>query len=146
MSFALPPIAKAAERLQLEIEQAVRAFPRYHKYALGSDLREQARTVVRLCHRAWRDRPRQRHWTEQLVWAIDEVKLSLQLGSQLRAFRSFAQFEQLIRLAEDLGRQAGGWKRQQQHPQGQNAAAGAQPQRAQTLSTRVASASAGANP
>jgi hypothetical protein len=146
VTFALPPIAKLAERLQLDIEQAVRGFPRFHKYALGADLRTQAREVVRLCHRAWRDRPRQRHWTDQLVWAIDELKLDLQMGSQLRAFRNFAQFEQLIRQAETLGRQAGGWKREQQHPKGQNPAAAAPPERAQTLSTRAASATAGANP
>lgn len=43
----------------------------------------------------------------------------------------------LIRLAEDLGRQAGGWKRQQ-HPTDQNAEASAPRQRAQTLSTCAA--------
>ena len=42
MSFSLPPIVKAAERLLLEIEQAVRRFPRYHKYTHGTRLREQA--------------------------------------------------------------------------------------------------------
>lgn len=147
MSFALPPIAKAAERLLVEIEQAVRTFPRFHKYALGQDLRGQAMQVARLCNRAWRDRARQLQWTDQLVWAIDEVKLSLQLGQSIRAFRSFNQFEQLIRLAEDLGKQAGGWKRQQQqHPKGQNPARQPAPERAQILSTRAASASAGANP
>jgi hypothetical protein len=145
MTFALPPIAKAAERLLVEIEQAVRAFPRYHKYALGQDLRAQAMTVSRLSNRAWRDRARQLHWTDQLVWAIDEVKLSLQLGQSIRAFRSFNQFEQLIRLAEDLGKQAGGWKRQQQHPKGQSPARYPASERAQILSTRAASASAGAN-
>ena len=146
MAFDLPPIAKAAERLLVDIEQAVRLFPRYHKYAIGQDLRTQAMTIARLCNRAWRDRARQPHWTEQLVWAIDEVKLSLQLGQQLRAFRSFASFEQLIRQTEDLGRQAGGWKRQQQHPKGQNPPRNAAPGRAQILSTRAASAHAGANP
>ena len=73
MSFALPPIVKLAERLLLEIEQAVRSFPRHHKYTLGTDLRQQAMEVVRLCNRAWRDRARQGHWTERLVWAIDEI-------------------------------------------------------------------------
>ena len=146
MSFDLPPIVKLAKRLLLDIEQAVRGFSRYHKYNLGKDLREQAMHLVRVCHRAWRDRPRQLHWTEQLVWAIDEIKLSLQLGSELRAFQSFGQFEALIREAEELGRQAGGWKRQQlQHPNGQNAASSAKPQRAQILSTRAASVHVGAN-
>lgn len=102
----LPPITKIAERLLLDIEQAVRGFARYHKYTLGSELRTQAMTIVRLCHRAWRERARRVHWLNELVWAIDELKLSLQMGSQLHAFKSFAQFEQLIRLAEDIGRQA----------------------------------------
>ena len=81
----LPPITKIAERLLCDIEQAVRGFARYHKYSLGSDLRAQAMTVVRTCHRAWRERARQAQWINELVWAIDELKLSLQLGSQLHA-------------------------------------------------------------
>lgn len=144
MTFTLPPIASLAERLLLEIEQAVRGFPRYHKYAIGADLRAQAREVVRLCHRAWRERARVVHWLEHLKWAIDELRVSLQLGSQLHAFRSFAVFEQLIRTAEDLGRQAGGWLRQQQPSQGQSPTPRVAPGRAQTLSTRAASS--GANP
>lgn len=65
----LPPITKIAERLLCDIEQAVRGFARYHKYSLGSDLRAQAMTVVRMCHRAWRERSRQAHWTNELVWS-----------------------------------------------------------------------------
>jgi hypothetical protein len=129
----IPPIAKLSERLHLEIEQAVRRFPRYHRYQVGADLRRQVAEVRRLVDRAWRDRSRQLAWTEQLRWAIDELRLSLQLGSQLRAFSSFAVFESLILLTEDLGRQVGGWlkKQQQDHLTGQNpprsAAAGARP-------------------
>ena len=145
MPFDLPPIAKAAERLLVEIEQAVQGFPRCHKYATGKDLREQAMQVTRLCHRAWRDRQQQLQWTTQLVWAIDELRLTMQLGSCIKAFKSFRQFEMLIRLTEDLGRQAGGWKRQQeQHRKGQNPAREAAPERAQILST--CAALAGANP
>jgi hypothetical protein len=36
VSFTLPPVVKQAERLLVEIELAVRRFPRYHKYALGA--------------------------------------------------------------------------------------------------------------
>jgi hypothetical protein len=143
----LPPIANIATRFLIEIENAVHGFPRYHKYALGADLRRQAMQLVVLCNRAWRDRGGVVHWVNRLVWAIDEIKIALQLGSQIRAFRSFGVFEQLIRTAEDLGRQAGGWKRQlMQHPKGQNPAASSRPERAQTLSARAASADAGANP
>ena len=100
----LPPIVKTAERMQLEVEEAVRAFPRFHKYASGHDLREAATKVLRLANRAWRDRGNQAHWVGELVWAQDELIFSLQLCKRLRAFRSFPEFEQLIRTAEDLRR------------------------------------------
>jgi hypothetical protein len=147
VSHDLPPIQKLAMQLSAAIEEAAVAFPRRHRYGLGEELRGNLRQVLRLCNRAWRDRKRQMHWTEQLVWAIDEAKLSLQLAQQVKAFRSFREFEKLIRMAEDLGRQAGAWKRaQQQHPKGQNPQAAQPPaERAQTLSTRAASATAGAN-
>lgn len=140
----LPEITKKAERLLVDIEHAVRGFVRYHKYSLGTDLREQAMTVLRMCHRTWRDRSRQLHWLSELVWAIDELKLSLQIGSQLKAFKSFSQFESLIRATEEVGRCAGGWKRQL-HRKSQNSASDASPERAQILSGRAASATAGAN-
>ncbi|UHQ21933.1 four helix bundle protein [Lysobacter sp. 5GHs7-4] len=145
MAYDLPPIAKLAERLLVDIERAVRAFPRYHKYTVGTQLREQAMEVVKLCNRAWRDRDQQLRWLDGLVWAIDELKVLLQIAKQVHAYQSFRQFEALIRLADDVGKQAGGWKRQQQkHPKGQNPARSAAPECAQILST--CAASTGANP
>jgi hypothetical protein len=140
MSFALPPIVRLAERLLVEIEQAVRRFPsRYHRYAIGAVLRAQAMSVAKLAHRAWRDRQNQAALVSKLVWEVDELKLSMQLGSRVRAFESFAQFEALIRLAADLGKQTGGWHKQQ-HPKNQNAGAGnGSQQRVQILSARAAS-------
>ena len=46
------PLWRDAQRFLLEVELAVRAFPRYHKYTLGSDLRRQAMDVNRLVARA----------------------------------------------------------------------------------------------
>jgi len=134
MSFESPPIVKLSERVLLEIEVAVRSFPRYHKYAVGSELREQARDVARAAHRAWRDRARQGQWLADLVFAIDDLKLTLQIAQRLHAFKGFSQFEALARLISDLGRQCGGWQKQHQRSQNQ------QPQqangRAQILSAR----------
>ena len=137
MSFVPPPIVKLAERLMLDIERAVRGFARYHKYAVGADLRADARKVAQLAHRAWRQRARQAELVARRVWAVDDLKITLQLASQLRAFASFGQFEGLARIARDLGKQVGGWHRQH-NPQGQNAPAGAPEQRPQILSTRAA--------
>jgi hypothetical protein len=144
MTHQIPPIVKAAERLCVEIENAVRTFARYHRYAIGADLRAQAMRVYDLANRAWRDRPRQAQWVTDLVWAIDELLHRIQVAKLLRATQSFRQFEHLLRLIEALGRQAGGW-RKSLHLNGQNAPGPtAVAQRAKTLST--CAASTGANP
>jgi hypothetical protein len=144
MTHQIPPIIKAAERLCVEIENAVRTFARYHRYAIGADLRAQAMSVYDLANRAWRDRPKQARWVTDLVWAIDELLHRLQVAKLLKATHSFRQFEHLLRLIEALGRQAGGW-RKSLHPNGQNAPSpAAVAQRAKTLST--CAASTGANP
>ncbi|TAA42509.1 four helix bundle protein [Pseudoxanthomonas winnipegensis] len=141
--FQLPPIVKTAERLLVDIEQAVRRFPRYHRYQIGADLRRQAMAVYRDADRAWRDRQHQAERVAQLVWDIDELKQHLQVAKLLQAFASFKQFEALARAAHQLGAQAGGWRRHQSTPQAQNAAGvGAVPQRGQKLSTCAASAGA----
>ena len=141
MNSSLPPIVRQAERLLVEIERAVRAFGRYVKYTVGTDLRRMAMEVATLAHRAWDERKRAAQWTQQLVWSIDKLKVCLQLGKRLEAFSSFAQFEMLAGLTSDLGRQAGGWNRQQikLHPKGQNPACCCAQERAQILSTHAAS-------
>ena len=40
------PIYKAAFDLNVYVEQIVRHFSRYHKYTLGTELRERARSLV----------------------------------------------------------------------------------------------------
>jgi len=41
------PIYKASYDLCLYLEQVVRGFSRYHKYALGADIRDRAMTMPR---------------------------------------------------------------------------------------------------
>jgi len=142
MSHEAPPIVKLAERVLGEIEEAVRSFPRFHKYASGEELRAAARKVARASHRAWRVHERRGDLISVLVFAVDDLKLEMQVSKRLAAFKSFAQFEALIRLIDDLGRQCGGW--QNKHPKGQNSRTPSSAGRAQILSAR--DASQGANP
>jgi hypothetical protein len=137
----IPPIVKRCEQLLRDVEDAVSRWPRRHRYALGDELRAQARAVTRWVHRAWRDRGRASRWVEELVWAIDEVKVSVQVGVMLKACSSFGQAEALLRLAADIGRQAQGWLKSL-HSKDRNAATpntGRQRQCVQTLSTCAAS-------
>lgn len=138
----LPPIARDARRVLVAVETAVRRFPRYHKYAVGADLRREAMTVARCVDRAWNDQTRQVARLRELAIAIDDLKLTLQLGKEVEAFKSFAEFEALADLVSGLGRQCGGWLKQMD-AKGQNARAPTGPaQRAQRLSSRPASGEA----
>ena len=141
MAFESPAIVKASERVLLEIEKAVRGFPRYHKYACGADLRCDARQVAKCAERAWRDHQRRALWVGRLVFAVDDLKRDLQLSLRIQAFGSFREFEALARLVADLGRQCGGWQKQQSKRQNPGAQTGAS-ERPQILSTRAASVEA----
>mgnify|MGYP003964623867 FL=1 len=103
------PIWRDANRLLVEIERAVRGFPRYHKYPLGSELRRQAMTICRLISRAISDKQRQYHHLERLKLAVDDLKTQIQLAKELQVFSSFTQFQTLSELAVAVGRQSGGW-------------------------------------
>jgi uncharacterized membrane-anchored protein YjiN (DUF445 family) len=137
MSIDAPPIVKLTETVLVEVELAVRSFPRYHKYSVGADLRRDAREVARAAIRAWRDHEHRGDRLGELAAAIDDLKLTLQLAQRVEAFKSFKQFEALARTISNLGRQCGGWQRK--HLKGQNRTATTPAGRAQTLSARGAS-------
>ena len=70
----------------LDVEQIVRYFPRYHKYTVGTRLRDHAMDVNCLCHRAWFDKRNHAAWLDRLVFKVDDFKLCLQLALAKRRF------------------------------------------------------------
>lgn len=137
MRSQLPPIAKLAMRALVAMEEAVLRFNRAHRYTLGADLRQQSMQVARCAHQAWRERARQLQHVRELATAIDHLKLTMQLGKDVNAFRSFGEFEALARLVSELGRQCGGWLKAL-HSTGQNGRGDSPVQRALILSSRAA--------
>ncbi len=113
------PIWRDANRLLVAVEQAVRLFPRYHKYTLGTELRRQAMEVCRLILRAADQRADQLGWVQRLVLAIDDLKLSVQLAKELEAFKSFKEFQTIAELAVAVGKQSGGWRKRLAESSGQ---------------------------
>jgi len=105
------PLWRDANRLLLLIEDAVRQFPRYHKYTLGSDLRKQAMNIVRLIARAVHDRQGRAQHLKRLVFSIDDMKVLIQLGKEVKAFQNFKVFQTAAEIAVGMGRQSGGWQR-----------------------------------
>jgi hypothetical protein len=138
-SAKLPAIVKSAERAMREIELAVARFPRAHKYALGADLRREAMAVARLTHKAWREIGARGPRMTELSDAIDDLKLRVQIAQQVHAFASFGQFELILNVVSEVGRQCGGWRRRR-NAKGQNGQASQAPeQRPSILSSRNAS-------
>ncbi|ENM5742681.1 hypothetical protein V9N60_001974 [Vibrio metoecus] len=82
----------SANRLSLEIEQAVRGFSRYHKYTIGKHLREIAMRIGQALHRDFSRRNSQTKMVQQMAELIDDIKMQIQLAKELNAFHSFAQF------------------------------------------------------
>jgi len=106
------PIWRDANRLLLEIERAVRQFPRYHKYTVGADLRRQSMYVCRMLVRALSAEGQQRkQQVQQVRLAIDDLKVTIQLAKELKAFRNFRQFQVISELAVGIGKQSGAWHR-----------------------------------
>jgi hypothetical protein len=118
----LPPIYRDARRLLLHTEQVVQRFSRYHKYTVGADLRTQAMRLMRGVHRAVYDKANQARHVQDLVWQVDDYKITLQLGQEVGAFMhglkgktrkptaAFAAFEAAALLAASIGKQCGGWQ------------------------------------
>jgi hypothetical protein len=121
MSAPLPPIYRDCQRLLRHTEAVVLRFSRYHKYTVGTDLRQQAFAVMRTAHRAVYDKPQQARHVQALVWLVDDYKLTLQLAMDIGAFvhgkcaaqkptsPGFAPFESAAQLAAGIGKQCGGW-------------------------------------
>jgi 23S rRNA-intervening sequence protein len=102
------PIYKKSVDLALCIEQAVRGFPRYHKYAIGADMRHLARTIAALIIKANSQRDKTASLTE-LRDRCEEMKFLITLGKEIKAFTGFKQFQAAAGFAVDLSRQSEGW-------------------------------------
>jgi hypothetical protein len=138
MRSQLPPIAKAAMRVLAAVYQSVDRFSRVHKYTVGANLRIESMAVARAVTQAWHRRgDRQLPAVREVAVAIDNLKITLQLCDDVKAFRSFAEFEALARIVNDLGRQCGGWLKSL-HSMGQNPQGNPPGERAPILSSRAA--------
>jgi hypothetical protein len=113
------PIYKASYDLCLHFEQVVHGFSRFHKYSLGSDLRDGARRVLKLIVRANARRDKVNVLFE-VREEIEQLKVLLRLCHDVKAFARFSSFERAITLVTDIARQNEGWLKSQRTGRGQN--------------------------
>ena len=104
------PIYKAATDLVVALDGAVRRFSRFHKYSIGTQLRETALDVVLRVARANRRDGREAA-LEALCLRAEDLKILLNVAKEVKAFQSFNQYVQLMEQVVGLVRQAEGWRR-----------------------------------
>jgi len=108
------PIFKKALALNVYVEECVKNFSRYNKYAIGSVLREKSRAVLYAIYQNYFSTSK----VESLLLlrnSIEELKISIYLANELKALRDFKQFELLSKMARELAKQAQGWLNSQNH-------------------------------
>ena len=108
MSNIALPIYKSALALAVYMEQIVRGFEKYHKYTIGVDLRQKSKELLFNIGDA--------NLADNKVVALtklrnscEEMKMLIQLSKELKAFKSFKQFEHSSLLAVTVCKQAQAW-------------------------------------
>ncbi len=102
------PIYKKAMDLAIYIENVVKGFSRYHKYSTGADLRTLSREIVRLIISA-NSKEDKLGALMNLRDTIEQLKVTIRICKEVKAFRSFSSFQYAAEAAVNLGRQSEGW-------------------------------------
>ena len=102
------PIFKSAFKLVVYIEEIIKGFDRYHKYSIGLDLREYSKEIMFLIQRANMSRNRESELIK-LRDKCEEFKMLVYVAKELKAFKSFKQFEHTSKLIIPVVIQAQGW-------------------------------------
>jgi hypothetical protein len=102
------PIYKKAFDLCVYIETIVKNFEKYHKYTIGTDLRNYSKELLFLIHKANISYDR-KNLLELLRDKCEELKMLIMLSKELKAFKSFKQFEHSSKLTVEVCRQSQGW-------------------------------------
>lgn len=109
------PIYKAALDMTVHFEKLVEGFSRYHKYTLGTELREASRGVLMQVLRANNAATREQRAAELLVLRERiEALLTMRVAKEVKAFKSFAGYLHAVEQVGSVARQNEGWFKQTQ--------------------------------
>lgn len=109
------PIYKKALDLVIYFEKIVRNFSRYHKYTVGTELRDSSREILKLIVKANSVKDR-RELLLKIREEVEELKILIKICKEIGAFRSFKYFEYSVRSAVDIAKQNEGWLKSQNPP------------------------------
>jgi hypothetical protein len=106
------PIYKKALDLVVYIETVVANFSRYHKYTIGTELRNSSRRILLLIAKTNYAKDKRELLLETRD-NIAEVKIIIRICKEIKAFRSFKSYEFCTRLTVDVAKQCEGWLKSQ---------------------------------
>ncbi len=122
------PIYKQAMVVAVHFERIVAGFSRYHKYTLGSELRDTSRQVVALVIRANAE-PDKTGALLELRAKLDELLVLIRLAKEVQAFKSFAAYRFTVEQVASVCRQNEGWLRSLEGNAGRTRARGPESRR-----------------
>ncbi len=105
-------VYKKAMDLTIYLEKIVRHFSRYHKYTLGSDLRQKSREVVGVIITA-NSKGEKLPLLLELRERLEGLQVLLRISKEVRAFNSFNSYAYAASLMVELSRQNEGWIKSQ---------------------------------
>jgi hypothetical protein len=104
------PIYQSAMAVAIHCEKVVAGFSRYHKYTLGSELRNTSREIVNVivaANSAREKLPRLLTLRERL----ESLLILMRLCKEVKAFKSFKAFQFAIEQVVAVSKQNEGWIR-----------------------------------
>ena len=105
------PIYRAAFDLAVPVEKIVRNFSRYHKYSLGTELRERTRRILARIMEANQSRERA-GLLGQLRLELEQLKQLARLCHESGGFASTRAYLHVAEQVVEISRQNEGWLRQ----------------------------------
>jgi hypothetical protein len=110
------PIYRDANRLVIEIENCVKSFPRYHKYTLGSEMRDIAyKLFIAITYSINNKNTRIKTVTKAHNFS-EILKIKIHIAKQITNL-SFKMFENLVALVITISKQCKSWQKQLQRNQ-----------------------------
>jgi hypothetical protein len=106
------PIYKKMFDIVVYIEQIVKNFSRYHKYTLGTEMRNLSRRTLILIIKA-NSLQDKREILLKVRENLEELKIMARIAKELKAFGSFKSFEHLVKELVEISRQNEGWLKSQ---------------------------------
>ena len=104
------PIYKKAFDLFLYFEKIVRKFSRYDKYTLGADLRDSARSVLKLIVRANSTQDK-RPVLEEIRTQLEELMILVRVAKEVKPFANLNSYQFCAGEIIEISRQNEGWLR-----------------------------------